>query len=176
MAKDPDDGLYELIFERDNPCNTTIFDSEVGKVLYQVSTEHGEDTITRVKRGNGEEVAAWVWKDVRSDIITFGAAKPISVSSWLRKSLIPMLFLDEGPDNKEPLVRFCKTRINWHGADKTPSSSTEPARLLIDDRGMEIKDIAVVSFLVLEKTRRAREAAVVNRAGAPFGGPGGPPG
>ncbi|KAG6873136.1 hypothetical protein C0995_002510 [Termitomyces sp. Mi166 len=82
--------LYELTFERDNPCNTTILESETGKILYRVVTEHGENTVTRVDKANGETIASWVWRDVLPDIITIGHGKPISVSSWLKKSLVPL--------------------------------------------------------------------------------------
>ncbi|KAF8060713.1 hypothetical protein FPV67DRAFT_1655373 [Lyophyllum atratum] len=184
--------LYELTFETDNPCNTVILDSDTGKVFYQVATEHGKDTVTRVKNGAGETIASWVWKDVRSDVITLGNGTPVSVSAWLRKSLVPFkdqlpkstVMLEDnagrklkwkgnGPglsfearaassqlfaedDNKEPLVRFHKSR--------TVQNGRQPARLVMDSRGVEIQDIAVVSFLVLEKSRRSRENSTLNRA------------
>ncbi|KAG5651817.1 hypothetical protein H0H81_007289 [Sphagnurus paluster] len=182
--------LYELIFETDNPCNTTIFDSDTGKVLYQVATEHGKETVTRVKNGGGETLASWVWKDVRSDVITLGNGTPVSVSAWLRKSLIPfkdtVTFQDAGgrnfkwkgngpglsfelyaEDNKtEPLVRFRKSRTIWNRTVQPPTSTTEPARLVMDSRGIAIQDMAVISFLVLEKSRRTRESSTLNRADA----------
>lgn len=184
----PKSGLYELIFETDNPCNTIIVDNDTGKVLYQVATEHGKETVTRVKDGAGETIASWVWKDVRSDIITFGNGKPVPVSAWLKKSLVPFkdtvtlqdnagrnfkwkgngpglsfeLFAED--DKKEPLVRFHKSRTVWNRTAQPPTSTTQPARLVMDSRGAEIQDIAVVSFLVLEKSRRARENSTLNRA------------
>lgn len=180
--------LHELTFETDNPCNTTIVDSDTSKVLYQVATEHGQETVTGVKNGAGETIASWVWKDVRSDVITLGNLKPVPVSAWLKKSLVPfkdtvtlqdnagrnLKWKGNGPglsfelysegDKKEPLVRFHKSRTIWNRAVQPPTSAIEPARLVMDSRGVEIQDIAVVSFLVLEKSRRARENSTMNRA------------
>ncbi|KAG5733423.1 hypothetical protein E4T56_gene11756 [Termitomyces sp. T112] len=180
--------LYELTFEHDNPCNTTIFDGETGKILYQVVTEHGKNTVTRVDKADGETIASWVWRDILPDIITIGNGKPLSVGSWLKKSLVPLkntvalkdhrgrsltwkgngpglsleLFLDE--DSTRPVARFCKSRPVWNGNQYTTPTTTEPARLLMDNRGLEIQEIAVVSFLVLEKSRRAGEKSTLNRA------------
>jgi len=81
--------LLILVFQPDNPCNTIIIDEETGKVMYQVATEHGKSTVTRVKNAVGESIASWEWRDVRSDIITLGNGTPTSVSSWLKKSLVP---------------------------------------------------------------------------------------
>ncbi|KAF8071985.1 hypothetical protein FPV67DRAFT_1483395 [Lyophyllum atratum] len=177
--------LYELTFETDNPCNTVIVDSDTGKVLYQVATEHGKETVTRVKNGAGETIASWVWQDVRSDVITLGNGTPMPVSAWLRKSLMPFndtVMLEDnagrklkwkgnGPglsfelfakdDKKEPLVRFHKSRTVRNGR-----GAAQAARLVMDTRGVEIQDIVVVSFLVLEKSRRSRENSSLNRATA----------
>lgn len=82
--------LLILVFQPDNPCNTTIIDEETRKVMYQVATEHEKSsTVTRVKNAVGESIASWEWRDVRSDIITLGNGTPTSVSSWLKKSLVP---------------------------------------------------------------------------------------
>ncbi|GLB40463.1 hypothetical protein LshimejAT787_0803340 [Lyophyllum shimeji] len=180
--------IYELVFETDNPCNTTIVDSDTGKVVYQVATEHGKETVTRVKNAAGETIASWVWKDVRSDIITLGNLKPVPVSAWLKKSLVPFkdtVTLQDGAgrnfkwkgnapglsfelyaedDKEEPVVRFHKSRTVWDRAVRPPTSTVQPARLVVNSRWVEIQDIAVVSFLVLEKSRRARENSTLNRA------------
>ena len=77
------------------------------------------------------------------------------------------LFLDE--DSARPVARFCKSRPVWNGNQYTTPSAVEPARLLMDDRGMEIQEVAVVSFLVLEKSRRAGENSTLNRANNTWG-------
>jgi len=80
---------YTFIFETDNPCNTRIFDSDTGSLVYDVTTELGKETITRVKREDGETIASWLWHDFKSDIITLGRCPPVSVDAWLRKSWLP---------------------------------------------------------------------------------------
>ena len=78
-----------LVLDPDNPCNTNIFDSDDGRIMYQVATEHGQRTVTRVRNSQAETIASWEWRDVRSDIITLGRTAPVSVSAWLRKSVVP---------------------------------------------------------------------------------------
>lgn len=79
-----------LIFESDNVSNTNIYDLEDGRILYQVtSQEEPQGMVSRVRNLDGETIASWVWRDVRSDVITLGDGSPVSVSAWLRKSVVP---------------------------------------------------------------------------------------
>ena len=80
---------YTLVFETDNVCNTRIFDSDTDALVYDVTTEIGKETVTKVKRDDGETIASWEWHDFRSDVITLGQSPPVSVDAWLRKSLLP---------------------------------------------------------------------------------------
>jgi hypothetical protein len=98
------DEITTLIFDPDNPCNTTITDSDTCKVVYKVVTEHGKQTVTRVKNAAGETIASWEWRDVRSDIITLGDGTPVPTSAWLKKSLIPF---------KEYVHSTSQYHINW---------------------------------------------------------------
>lgn len=184
--------LLTLVFQPDNPCNTTIIDEETGKVMYQVATEHGKSTITRVKNAVGDSIASWEWRDVRSDIITLGNGTPTSVSTWLKKSLVPfkgtVTFQDasgrnfkwkgNGPgmqfelyiesDKTSPIAQFRKSR---RIVDQVANAGKKPATLTVNNIGEEILDLVVISFLVLEKARRGTETSTLNRAeGAAFGG------
>lgn len=47
-----------------------------------------------------------------------------------------------------------------------PQEERYPARLLLDSRGEEILDLVVISFLVLEKSRRFSENSTLARADA----------
>jgi hypothetical protein len=78
-----------FVLEPDNPCNTTITDSDTGNFLYRVFTEHGNETVTKVERADGEIIASWEWRFFTSDRITLGKAPPVSVSAWLKTSLVP---------------------------------------------------------------------------------------
>ncbi|KAI3618852.1 hypothetical protein WG66_000511 [Moniliophthora roreri] len=179
-----------LILTPNNPCNTKISDNDDGKVLYEVATEHGKDTVTKVKRtSDGQTVASWVWRDIRSDVITFGNASSIPSSAWLKKSMVPFkdtvtfedpskrtfkwkgnapgldleLFCES--DKKQPIARFLKPAPLLNEEGKLGGEWT-PAKLVLDERAEEIQDLVVVSFLLLEKRRRATENSVGNRAEA----------
>lgn len=79
-----------LILSPDNISNTNIIDNDDGKVLYHVATEYNpHKTVTRIENCLGQTIASWEWRDLRSDLITFGSSQPVSVSTWLRKSVLP---------------------------------------------------------------------------------------
>jgi hypothetical protein len=86
-----DSEIATFILTPDNPCNTTITDSETEKILYIVETQHdNKRTITRVRNSEGTTLASSEWRDVQSDIITLGeSGTPVSVSAWLKKSIVP---------------------------------------------------------------------------------------
>ena len=82
--------LLTLTLDVDDPCNTVFADEEnPDAVYYSVESKHDKETTTTVYNGEETVVAKWEWRDVQSDIITFPNSKPIPVSSWLHKSLIP---------------------------------------------------------------------------------------
>ena len=84
-----------LEFQPDHPCNSTIISQSTGEHLYTVRTDHGDkDSVTTVLDAGGKELAHWVWRDYRSDLLTFtsvygASAKPLSASAWLSSSIIP---------------------------------------------------------------------------------------
>ncbi|KAF9266479.1 hypothetical protein L218DRAFT_922065 [Marasmius fiardii PR-910] len=179
-----------LILEPNNPCNTNISDSNDGKILYQVSTEHGKHTTTRVKNTAGETIASWEWRETRSDVISLWRGPPMSVGSWLKKSMMPFkdtvtfqdfsgrsykwkgnapglsLELFSELDKKNPITRFIKPHriLNQDPTINPQQYQWTPAQLVLDERGEDIIDLVVISFLVLEKTRRANENSTTNRA------------
>ncbi|KAK0204761.1 hypothetical protein DFS33DRAFT_691339 [Desarmillaria ectypa] len=171
-----------LTLQPNNPCNTTITDQDDdGKIIYEVYTRYEPSTITFVKNAAGDVIASWEWREFRSDIITLGGASPTPVSSWLKKSIVPFKdtvtfeahtghkykWKGNGPglsfelyredDKVQPISRFQKPR-------RTADSTYMPAQLIFDERGEEIRDLVVISFLVLEKSRREREHSTMNRA------------
>ncbi|KAF8150642.1 hypothetical protein B0H34DRAFT_665908 [Crassisporium funariophilum] len=178
-----------LTLQPDNPCNTTLIDTESGEVYYKVSTEHGKKSVTYVKDPNGGVIASWEWREYLSDLITFGSTKPIAVSAWLHKSMIPMKrtvsFKDDigrayewknvgsgvkpelyTSDSEVPIVRF-QTALRWMDRETSPPvEKSRPAALIITPRGQEIMNLAVIGFLVLERKRRMNETSMVNRANA----------
>ena len=79
-----------LRFERDNPCNTTIIDSDEN-TIYTVATDFAkpDKPVTRLHDGIGKLVAEWTWRDARSDLLTIRDRPQIPASVWLKKSIIP---------------------------------------------------------------------------------------
>lgn len=176
-----------LILEPNNPCNANISDAEDGQILYQVSTEHARHTTTRLRNAHGDTIASWEWRDTRSDILTIGTGSPVSVSAWLKKSMMPFKdtvhFQDfsgrnykwkgNGPglslelfseaDKKNPISRFIKPH-RLLNPDGSVSQHFTPPRLLLDRRAEAIQDLVIISFLILEKSRRATENSTSNRA------------
>lgn len=53
-------------------------------------------------------------------------------------------------DKKTPVARF-------HKPKRMPNAEITPAALVLDSRGVEVMDVAVISFLFLEKTRKMQE-------------------
>ncbi|KAK0469820.1 uncharacterized protein EV420DRAFT_68894 [Desarmillaria tabescens] len=164
-----------LTLQPNNPCNTTITDQEDGgKTVYEVYTRYEPSTTTFVENAAGDVIASWKWREIRSDIITLGGASPTPVSSWLKKSIVPLKdtvtfeahtgykykWKGNGPglsfelyredDKIHPIARFQKPSRN-------AKSTQTPARLIFDERGEEIRDLVVISFLVLERSRRETE-------------------
>ncbi|KAK0500500.1 hypothetical protein EDD18DRAFT_1102598 [Armillaria luteobubalina] len=148
-----------LTLQPDNPCNTTITDQDDdGKTLYQVYTQYEPSVTTFVKNGAGDIIASWEWREIRSDIITVFSGSPTPVSSWLKKSIVPLKGTVTFEDH-------AGRKYKWKG--NGPGLSFE---LIFDERGEEIRDLIVISFLVLEKTRRTTENSTMNMTDALFPG------
>lgn len=175
-----------LILEPDNPYNTNIHDDKDGRILYQVMTEHGQEIVTKVKNIEGDIIACWQWRDPRPDIIALGTGQPVPLGAWLKKSMMPFkesvtfedgigrhfkwkglgtaplpLELYSEDNKKHPIAQFVKSHSIFTSSPTDPSPSLQrvQAKLLVDERGQQILDLVVVSFLVLEKNRRAIENA-----------------
>ena len=58
-------------------------------------------------------------------------------------------------DKTNPIAKFAKS-----------TSQDTPGSLTIDSRGIAMRDVVVVSFLLLEKSRRARENSTMSHASA----------
>ncbi|KDQ57340.1 hypothetical protein JAAARDRAFT_35968 [Jaapia argillacea MUCL 33604] len=180
----------------DNPANCTLRDIDTHEVLYTVTSEStGKNPVTTIKNALGSVIATSEWRDaVRGHKLTLGSENggvSMPARTWLKKSMIPFkdtvtfedtngrkfkwkgnapglaLELYGSDDKTRPIARFQKSAKDY---TSNPPSIT-PAKLLIDSRGMEICDLIVISFLMLEKDRRLSENEVVGRSRAlAFGG------
>ncbi|PPQ63929.1 hypothetical protein CVT24_010327 [Panaeolus cyanescens] len=176
--------LLVLVLTPDNPCNTTITNQETEEVIFHVSTEHdSKRSTTFLKDANGNTLASWEWHDVRSDTVKLGDAEPVPSSAWLHKSIIPFVdtvtFKDDTgrqfkwkglsggaqlelysqDDKKNPIVAFRKSLRFVNRKVNPPVPDFRPATLILDPRGQEIINLALISFLMLEKNRRISETS-----------------
>ncbi|KAH6911709.1 hypothetical protein BKA70DRAFT_861878 [Coprinopsis sp. MPI-PUGE-AT-0042] len=172
-----------LILTPDNPCNCTLVDQVTETICYTVSTEqHPHYTITQLKGENDEILASWKRQDSASDdILTLGSSKPIAASTWLRKSSLPFktsvaftggtnnakyrwknndalyeLKLHSEDDMTHPIARFKQSAVWEDRTHDPPISMSRSATLILYPRGQEIQDLVVISFLILERNKRAK--------------------
>ncbi|KIK62440.1 hypothetical protein GYMLUDRAFT_499412 [Collybiopsis luxurians FD-317 M1] len=173
-----------LIIESENPYNTNMYDEQDGRILYQVMTESTPDAVTQVRNIDGETIASWQWREPRA--ITFASGYPVPLGSWLKKSIMPFkdsvtfqdqvgrhfkwkglgtglpLELFSEDDKKNPVACFVRSHVLPSMPSGTWTSPSGPyrvkARLSVDQRGREILDLIVISFLLLDKHRRTTES------------------
>ncbi|CCM00080.1 uncharacterized protein FIBRA_02107 [Fibroporia radiculosa] len=184
------ESITTLTLNPDNPCNATISATD-GLVLYVAHTDTGKNaSTTRIFNADDVVIASLQWKDTgfsASDKVTLGERAPVSIGSWLSKSMVPFkddvsfkddtgrrykwkgnspgrsLELYTADDNfRQTIARFHKSYIDR----KVDPPALVPAKLLLLPRANEIRDIVVSSFLFLERSRRTGEISIVNRADA----------
>jgi len=173
-----------LLFERDDPCNTTIIDHG-GNIIYTVVTESPifGRRVTRVHDGARKLVAEWKSRYARSDMLTIRDRRPTPVSDWLKRSYVPfrneVKFLHAGteyiwknkrpgpslqlfsPQSKTPVSRFIRKHKEYKISLMNPP--VVPSTLLLDESVEPIRDIILVSFLLLEHQRRESQRASINQ-------------
>ncbi|KAF9067273.1 hypothetical protein BDP27DRAFT_1393054 [Rhodocollybia butyracea] len=194
MTLSYEDTPLTLIFTPDDPCSTTIIDAEDGALFYRVVTEgktqKSSTAVTKVLSATGEAIASWRWKKFRPDRLTLGKAAPISMSAWLKKSIIAFndtaTFSDptngnefqwkghtlhSKDDKSHPIAIFSQTqriprsRLTLEEIETGPHYT--PAKLVIfDARGEEALDFVLVSLLVLERQRRTMGNSTKNHTDA----------
>jgi len=176
---EPEVSGVTLRLTEDNPIQTQIL-SETGEVLYTVTTSSSKwHTKTAIKRGScsssasGDEeapdesiVATLKWKDVLPDKVVGEDQPQINHCKFLKSTASifeisgkSYSWIGKGQHDQPQLqedgvggaiVRFENARRNlmtWE---------MDPATLWIHHRALDILDTVVVTFLVLEKNRRAK--------------------
>lgn len=89
-SEDAANEILSLYLSNDNVSNCTL-STEDGRVLYTVYTEHTPKTVTQVRNAENEVIASLEWRETLSDRVTLGANKPIALSDWMKKSIIPFM-------------------------------------------------------------------------------------
>ncbi|ESK97322.1 hypothetical protein Moror_17753 [Moniliophthora roreri MCA 2997] len=173
----------DLVFKPNNVLNTKIFDGRDGKLLYEVTTETGKPKPTTIVKGaDGQVVASWEGRDLRSHKLRFGSSgSPISARAWLKKSRNPFssnvtfddpsgrTFKWRGFAAGFSLALYCdsiekdKCIARFHKSNPVPnedgskSSKMTHAKLVLDETGKDVQDMVIASFLMLERDRRGNE-------------------
>jgi len=168
--------VLELTFTVDCPWSTEIYDSGgPDEIIYYVgSSRDPRHRITIVQREE-RELARLHWHESSSDEVQFagGLRLKTRMNTWMKSSFFQ--FADSGsrsftdvkggkytwkhvsPDSEsmelwssdikiEPIAKFQKSLPAIGGQ----------ASLLLSDRALEIQDLAVISFLFLEKENKIR--------------------
>lgn len=79
-----------LTLDRRVPWKTAVIDSE-GYVLYDVNTFlQGDTNYTVIRDEHDETIATVRWRDVLPDQIMLRMGTFVSLSNWLKKSIMPM--------------------------------------------------------------------------------------
>ncbi|OCB87341.1 hypothetical protein A7U60_g5480 [Sanghuangporus baumii] len=172
-----------LIFSQDNPYNCTITLDE--KPIYEVRTRreivkklgHNDllvttDVFSPNGELNGELIASVVWHGVNSDLITWPrrGLRNAKLGRWLKKSMIPfskytiwLLFLLE---DKSVIIAYFERAMPYvnlqPGYNYNPFP--KPSQLHLSERGDEMMEEVVLSFLIVEKDRRRSDGSIENWA------------
>ncbi|KAF9059736.1 hypothetical protein BDP27DRAFT_1453079 [Rhodocollybia butyracea] len=137
-----------------------------GALLYQIVTESRKET--KVLSAAGEAVASWVRRRPSPNMLTLGKAGPVSINTWLRKSVIPFDRTFSAPTN--PGKKYQWKGRTLYSKDESRSIATfspsqrkrslcftvvgmksntqsTPAKLVVDAQGKEVLDFIVISCL-----------------------------
>ncbi|KAG8906399.1 hypothetical protein FRB99_006994 [Tulasnella sp. 403] len=176
-------------FSNDNPNNTRILDSN-NEAIYEIKPDfEGKRTMTNMRRlkedGSAGAVFGYIeWHDYTPDKICFNGGEKIRKGSFfssagpmsyavtfkdtqgrrytwkgLGAALQLALHANDSVNPKLPIAMFQKSRYDRSVEPPEP----HPAQLFLTDRAMEVKELVLFTFLVLEKGRRTKEASEDNR-------------
>jgi len=179
------DGLV-LELTHDSPSHSNLIPIGEDKPIYRVTTDYpeGKHPLTVVVDSSGNFIASLEWRPVFADLVVFGDENgtPQKISRWMscrifkgekvnfqddqgRKyhwrgytpwgdnpSASLKLYAEDSPDY--PIVTYlCPPGM-------TKTSEVRPGgqrpKLILQPRAVEIQDLAVVSWLFLEKARRVK--------------------
>ncbi|EAU81439.1 hypothetical protein CC1G_05269 [Coprinopsis cinerea okayama7 len=179
MKNVPEYEARTLIFDPDDVNNTNIVDAKDGQLVYSIRTKRErpqDEPFTRYIDASGRVVGTCQWELVKSDKITIGDSGPMSYNSFMHRGLIP--FVDRAYF-KDKLKRKYKwaghgaglefhlyredDKVNpvalWKKIARDSEDGTPRASLTLDNRGMEIQDLVLISFCLMEKERRPAAAS-----------------
>jgi len=178
--------LSTLVFSSNKPSNTTIHrtddntdDPGALSVLYRVVTSTST-AVTKVSTDAGETVAQWNWKR-SGPSISLRDTTPISMSTWLRKNKKAntetfsdstgrdfkwkerMVYAADDDNMSCPIAKFIpsqRTTSSKPPPKQKRDSHTQAKLQILDQRGEEILEFILISFLILERRRMEKPSTL----------------
>ncbi|KDQ24483.1 hypothetical protein PLEOSDRAFT_1113808 [Pleurotus ostreatus PC15] len=164
------------VFTVFDPKTTTIVENAAGEKI--ASWEWSDVRSDVLTLGNAPPVSSSVWLKKSmvpfKDTVTF-TGTDTKTYKWKGNSLGSSLELFSPDDKSSAIARFTKSyRVKNQNTDP-PTYTTTPSQLVIagyvvsgnsspDHEALRLQDLIVVSFLMLEKSKRARDKSVTNRS------------
>jgi hypothetical protein len=95
------------------------------------------------------------WKEANDGLNMEVRFTPLHVEPTTKPSKHQLY--QDGAKNKGPVAKFTKRRRVTDPSKTCPTSVISPAKLVLDDRGVEMCDLVVITFCIIEKARRSKE-------------------
>ncbi|KAF8995209.1 hypothetical protein BDQ17DRAFT_1430574 [Cyathus striatus] len=166
------------LLEPDNTNNGTLIDFETRKETYQARTT-ANFTKTSIRYFSGDTLADIEWREFRSDLVEVQGREKVKLKKWLRHSgtffwEFPVMFEEKGEmyiwksnilghlslylasDQETPIAWFERSR-KWYLEGK--GMVLYPAFLALHEDAVDIQDIVVATFFILEKKQRMNAKA-----------------
>jgi len=174
-----------LIMHPDNTNNTILYRRGTSEILYTVKTDISATRTTfSTPNDNGVPLALLQRREILSDNITFKGVETKKVKSWLKyggiasihfpatfeengkayiwkASIVGQLSLYLASDPNTPIAWFEKSKKRVVDGRVV----VHKAFLALQPEAVEIQDVAVLSFLVLEQKNRMAQKALDLSAG-----------
>ncbi|KAL4268810.1 protein of unknown function DUF6593 [Pleurotus pulmonarius] len=164
------------VFTIFDPKTTTVVENAAGdKIASWEWSDVRSDVLTL---GNAPPVSssAWLNKSIVpfKDTVTF-TGPDSKTYKWKGNSLGSSLELFSPDDKSSAIARFAKSHRVKNQTTDPPSYTTIPSQLVIagyvvssdnpspDHKALRLQDLIVVAFLMLEKSKRARDKSITNR-------------
>ena len=103
------------------------------------------------------------WKEANDGLKMEVSFTPLHVEPMTEPSKHQLY--QDGAKDKGPVATFTKRRRVTDTSTTCPTSVISPAKLVLDDRGVEMRDLVVITFCLVEKARRKKEDSTFRGTG-----------
>ncbi|KIJ32002.1 hypothetical protein M422DRAFT_53133 [Sphaerobolus stellatus SS14] len=167
----PDTSLDEF------PAYTIKSEQKRQKLFGLIQTDGGSyNTVTTITDDEDVLIASLLWNENLPDTVIYREG-PTSMNNWMHRPLLDArgrkyewrhiekyrqleLYAEDKPE--ESIVNFIPANKDFETGEITPS------KLILTERAAEIFELAIVSFLFLEKKRRRKEKDAERLANVAF--------